>query len=715
MYDLHQSRYNYEDFDLFSLDDVDATFERITQLKYNQSLALHGKGHGLVITPMASGHIIGGTIWKINKDNDEDIIYAVDYNHKRERHLNACFVDNMKTPSLMITDCYNACYRQERRKERDEQLMTNILSTVRQGGNVLIAVDTAGRVLELAHMLDQLWRTPGSGLVAYSLAMLNTVTYNVIELAKSQMEWMSDKIMKTFEGHRNNPFNFRHLKLIHSMAELDRIREPKVVLASQPDLECGFSREVFAKWVENEKNSIILTQRSSAFTTTSKLMEITAENEQASDRFESRGKRVITLMVKERVELEGEELILHNEQQRINQEKEMLAKKMEARMNKLDSDDENDDDDDDVGFSGAANAENLLTNVPTESRKESFMQVDPRLDESVSEYKRRMKRQQLMQNSAEQYKNYVNVRKTFPMYPVLERKMKWDDFGEELNPKDFLNFADKCDNGGRPGSSATLDEPAVDGTDEMLIDEEVPTKCITRLVTININASIKFIDFEGRSDGESIKKIIQQIRPRRLILVRGNDESTNELKEFCLRSLSIDADKLLTPCINELVDATTERNIYQVRLKDSLVSSLRFAKAKDGAELCWVEAAIELEADAPLVDDDGEENNESADRSYANLPRIQGSNRELLPILRPLSTDEMGSHATIFVNELKLSDFKQVLLKNGIQAEFHGGVLYVNQKVCLRRNESGRINLEGTLCDDYFKVRKLLYSQMAII
>jgi cleavage and polyadenylation specificity factor subunit 2 len=35
--------------------------------------------------------------------------------------------------------------------------MTNILSTLRNGGNVLVAVDTAGRVLELAHMVDQLW------------------------------------------------------------------------------------------------------------------------------------------------------------------------------------------------------------------------------------------------------------------------------------------------------------------------------------------------------------------------------------------------------------------------------------------------------------------------------------------------------------------------------------------------------------------------------
>jgi cleavage and polyadenylation specificity factor subunit 2 len=49
---------------------------------------LKGKGEGLSITPVPAGHIIGGAMWKIVKDGEEDIVYAVDYNHKRERHLN---------------------------------------------------------------------------------------------------------------------------------------------------------------------------------------------------------------------------------------------------------------------------------------------------------------------------------------------------------------------------------------------------------------------------------------------------------------------------------------------------------------------------------------------------------------------------------------------------------------------------------------------------
>ncbi|CDQ66127.1 unnamed protein product [Oncorhynchus mykiss] len=187
MYDLYQSRNNTEDFNLFTLDDVDCAFDKIQQLKYSQIVNLKGKGHGLSITPLPAGHMIGGTIWKIVKDGEEEIVYAVDFNHKREIHLNGCTLESVSRPSLLITDSFNATYVQPRRKQRDEQLLTNVMETLRGDGNVLIAVDTAGRVLELAQLLDQIWRTKDAGLGVYSLALLNNVSYNVVEFSKSQV------------------------------------------------------------------------------------------------------------------------------------------------------------------------------------------------------------------------------------------------------------------------------------------------------------------------------------------------------------------------------------------------------------------------------------------------------------------------------------------------------------------------------------------------
>ena len=38
---------------------------------------------------------------------------------------------------------------------------------------------------------------------------------------------MSDKIMRAFEDRRSNPFQFKHLQLCHSLAELSQVPEPK--------------------------------------------------------------------------------------------------------------------------------------------------------------------------------------------------------------------------------------------------------------------------------------------------------------------------------------------------------------------------------------------------------------------------------------------------------------------------------------------------------
>lgn len=67
--------------------------------------------------------MIGGTIWKILKEGEEEIIYAVDYNHHKERHLNGCALDSINKPTLLITDSYNFLQNQVKRRNRDEKLL----------------------------------------------------------------------------------------------------------------------------------------------------------------------------------------------------------------------------------------------------------------------------------------------------------------------------------------------------------------------------------------------------------------------------------------------------------------------------------------------------------------------------------------------------------------------------------------------------------------
>jgi len=68
--------------------------------------------------------MVGGTIWKISKIGEGDIVYAVDFNHKKERHLNGSDLEKLGRPSLLILDCFNSTYSQPRRRSRDEALIS---------------------------------------------------------------------------------------------------------------------------------------------------------------------------------------------------------------------------------------------------------------------------------------------------------------------------------------------------------------------------------------------------------------------------------------------------------------------------------------------------------------------------------------------------------------------------------------------------------------
>lgn len=45
--------------------------------------------HGLVITAVNAGHMVGGAAWLISKEI-HNILYITDYNHKREKQK-SCF------------------------------------------------------------------------------------------------------------------------------------------------------------------------------------------------------------------------------------------------------------------------------------------------------------------------------------------------------------------------------------------------------------------------------------------------------------------------------------------------------------------------------------------------------------------------------------------------------------------------------------------------
>lgn len=105
---------------------------------------------------------------------------------------------------------------------------------------------------------------------------------------------------------------------------------------------------------------------------------------------------------------------------------------------------------------------------------------------------------------------------------------------------------------------------------------------------IEINAQVQFIDFEGQSDGESVLKVLSQMRPRRVIVIRGLPENVELIAKHCKDNIGA---RVFTPNKGDIIDATTENHIYQVKLTEALVAKLQFRKVKD-AEVAWVDAKV---------------------------------------------------------------------------------------------------------------------------
>eukprot|EP01119_Soliformovum_irregulare_P022802 TRINITY_DN7866_c0_g1_i1.p1 TRINITY_DN7866_c0_g1~~TRINITY_DN7866_c0_g1_i1.p1 ORF type:complete len:717 (-),score=229.90 TRINITY_DN7866_c0_g1_i1:43-2193(-) len=619
LYEMYQSRHGGEDFGLFTLDDVDNAFEKFVQLKYSQRVPLAGRGAGIEITPHKAGHMIGGTVWKIKKETEE-ILYAVDYNHKKERHLEATDLDHIGRPTVLITDAFNALTAQESRKMRESQLHQNIVSTLTGGGNVLMPVDTSGRVLELLMGLDQYWHSQ-KNLHQFSIVFLSNVAFNTIEFAKSQLEWMNDSVMNAFEASRENPFLFKHIRLCHNFQELEAFSSPRVVLATPSDMEDGFARELFSEYSKDPKNMVLFTTREFPGTVAEVLQAVAPPP-------------ALQLVLKRRVPLEGEELEqYHAKKKREEPDEEKVE---------LDSESESEDEDE--------NTANSVFKNMTDMTVEQFSKIGFR----------------------------------HAMFPFVEKHLVFDDYGESYTGP--MNIDSRPEESEEKESKMEIDEPKI---------EDNPTKCIEIVKSLKLACQIKYVDFEGRSDGRSIKTILQHVAPRKLILVHGSPATFDSLKKHCSKELK--NCEIRIPANGENVHVTSDTNIYKMKLKDSLLEKLHFFPVGGDYEVAKIFGQIK----------------------FPTEPAESGS---LLPMLEEIERADAPPHKPSFIGDVKLYDLRPLLLNAGFRIELQGGNLVVASPdglpISIRKDEvngKAQLKVEGIISEDYFRVRDIVYSQFTIL
>jgi len=374
--DAYRQRTYNEEFATFTLDDVEQAFRRVTAVKHTERQELGGSGQGISVTPWPSGRTLGGSVWQIQKGS-EDLIYAVDCNMQRERLCPGTHLAKFERPALLVTDSFNAQYslQDSERKSRDKELCMGVMRALRNGGNVLLPVDTAGRVFELMLVLERMWIDQHHHLGTFPLVLLNSQGRKAVEYAKGMTEYMNKRCN----------FAFEKTQMVETLDDLrplltsfDGGHVPTCVLATGNSLETGFARELFLEWSSNPLNVVIFTERQQPGSLGRLLVDLT--------RLGQRPPRSMELWVHRREKLTGDEKesFLAEERRRREAEAATRAAKM---------------------------------------AKQEAEEKQRKLDEMDSDEEDQMLAEELVANNR--------------MFPAVEINCDYDDYGEVINPDDY--------------------------------------------------------------------------------------------------------------------------------------------------------------------------------------------------------------------------------------------------------------------------------------
>ncbi|KAL0570092.1 hypothetical protein V5O48_011867 [Marasmius crinis-equi] len=749
--------------------EVQDAFDTVNTLRYTQPAHLQGKCQGLTVTPFNAGHTIGGTIWKIRSPSSGTIIYAVNLNHMKERHLDGTVLlrtsaggvfEPLARPDLLITDAERASVISSRRKDRDAALIDTVTTTLSSKSSLLLPCDSSTRILELLVLLDQHWNY---SRLRYPICLLSRTATEMLTFVRSMMEWLGGTISKEDVGEDGTggrhdrkrkrgddegdeealgafALRFKHLEFFPSPQALVQkysSKDPKLILAVPASLSYGPSRQLFCDFAAIPDNVVLLTGRSEEGTLGGMLFDMWNDRQRAETKWD-KGKigdsfmvdGTLKLRMNAKVPLQGAELEAHLQKEREAREEEQAAQAALARTQRMleadedDSDSDSDDDDeeeevrralgdDDDDFSGQGRKRDKS------DRADWNLDVDEGLTKQLLSYDIYLKGN--VSRGTSFFKSVDGQGQRFRMFPYVEKKRRVDDYGETIDVGMWLRKSKVLED------EANNDDPNDPRRKQAEKEErqalEPPSKFVSSEVEVQMACRLLFVDMEGLSDGRAIKTIIPQISPRKMIIVHASENATNALVESCSNIRAMTKD-IHAPTIGESVQIGQQTNSFSISISDGLLQSLKMSKFEDN-EVGFVTGRVVAHASSiiPVLEpvsvlptrEDIDDQSTPDDAAVTNKPRVLGS--------RPTATLPNST----MIGELKLTALKSRLTAVGIHAELIGeGVLIcgatksdgaseLENTVAVRKSGVGKVELEGNVSDVYYAVRKEIYNLHALV
>ena len=730
----------------YELDDVDMSLSNVHCVRYSQTISLFdvcGHHKQVSLCAYSSGRTIGGSIWRIRHGATE-VLYMMDVNLKKELVLDGANLDLLPSvPSLMIVDGSSSANtstgvrRKKGEKGADSQAMiATIMETLRSTdkGNILIPCETGGRALELLQLLGKHWLDNKLGLD--HLVFLSHMSHNVIEFARSQLEWMSDSLTKPFFNGKQNPFELPVVKLCSTVREVEKLSGSKVVIATDSSLSRGLSKELLLRWGGDPRCKVIFTDINDSESLAAELKKAVGS---------TTGPLVVTVTKPIRVELVGDELSDHllevEARKRVRDEAEQ-KKKREQELNLL--------------------IVNRQENLKVEL-------LDGVIDDSTSgaadaDAASGRKRKAVKGGPANKFAKFVEP--TFPMFAGKDSELPYDDYGCSIGD---LKFHDVAAVAIKRVGTANVYQPhkkqemrevdeSVDAGGLLGLGEEkklVPWKLVPVKVRTQFTCSMKDFSLGSRADLKAMRTVLNKLTPRNVVVLRGSAQQCEDMR--ALASSVGGVGMARAPSNGEVVEYKVHAGRVRLQLPPTILTSLqrsvkgmtigggqesvctvsalrgRILEAKEaateGIRVVWLQrdqsaedqakkdraAAAAQEAAAAAQD--------QAAESTADTTMVEAAAPEKPNVEEEVNTTLDGCSSLIGMVSVGEVTFDRLLrtiqkLREGgeeLSVEYREGVLLLGGQVAVRKENENDFVVEGPPLPVFWEVRRALYQQFCSI
>ncbi|KAG6915655.1 hypothetical protein DXG01_010525 [Tephrocybe rancida] len=757
-----------------TLTEVQDAFDSINTLRYSQPTHLQGKCQGLTIVPFNAGHTLGGTIWKIRSPSSGTILYAVNVNHMKERHLDGTVLmrqaaggvfEPLARPDLLITDADRTSVITSRRKDRDLALIDTITSTLSSRSSLLMPCDASTRVLELLVLLDQHWNY---SRLRYPICLLSRSGREMLTFVRSMMEWLGGTVSKEDVGeegtgnrHANKrkrneddgdeealgafALRFKHLEFFpnpQALLQTYSSKDPKLILAVPASLSHGSSRHLFADFAAVPDNVVLLTGRAEEGTLGRDLFEKWDDSQRTDDKWDKGriGSNImmdgaLKLRMNHKVPLQGAELEAHQEKERAAKEKEAAHQAaivrnqhmLEADEDDSDSESDSDADEDEV----RQVLEDDLMDTDGDGGEEGGRRK--KADKGAGDVDWGIDGDEGLTKQFLSYDIYIkgNVSKAtsffkssgghttrFRMFPYVEKKRRVDQYGETIDVGMWLRKGKVLEEDAETDEAKSYRLRSLAEEDARKAIREPPSKFVSSDVEIQLACRLLFVDMEGLNDGRAVKTIVPQVNPRKMIIVHAPPTATDALIESCSHIRSMTKD-IFTPAVGESVQIGQQTNSFSISISDELLASLKMSRFEDN-EVGYVTGRIVAHANSTIPTLEPLLTAPKTEKTVTQVPKK-------LNVLGARPTAKLP-HSTM-IGELKLTALKARLAAVGVQAELIGeGVLIcgagakgqmgsdtLEESVAVRKTAMGKVEIEGNVSDVYYTVRQEVYNLHALV